>query len=106
GNNAITFSGGTTLTGVDVVTLNNTAPVTFTGVIGGGGGLNTLGSGQLDLTAANTYTGDTNISGGTVTLSGSGSLASSNVSVNVGGELVLDNTTTNSSNRLPDSVAL
>ncbi len=54
---------------------------TVTSVISGSGPLTTRGAGSLILTSANTYTGDTTISAGTLALSGSGSLASPNISV-------------------------
>ncbi|MEW9573830.1 autotransporter domain-containing protein [Rhodanobacter sp. Si-c] len=50
---------------------------TWSGVLSGGGNLTKAGAGTLTLTGANTYTGDTTIAGGTLALSGQGSLASS-----------------------------
>jgi T5SS/PEP-CTERM-associated repeat protein/autotransporter-associated beta strand protein len=49
-------------------------PVTLSGELSGPGGLNKLGTNTLTLAAANTYTGDTAISAGTLTLDTGGSL--------------------------------
>jgi autotransporter-associated beta strand protein len=62
-------------------------PTTFSGTITNGTGtlaLTKVGSGSLTLSGGNTYTGNTTISGGTLALSGSGSLASPNISVATG----------------------
>ena len=48
--------------------------VTFFGSLSGPGGLNKLGSNTLTLSAANTYTGNTTVSGGTLALGSSSSL--------------------------------
>lgn len=51
--------------------------VTFSEAISGSGSLTQLGAGTLIITGANTYSGTTSISQGTLALSGAGSLASS-----------------------------
>ena len=61
-------AGGTLALGGAFLTLNTTTANTFAGAITGTGGLNKLGTGTLTLTGANTYSGDTNIQGGTLAL--------------------------------------
>jgi fibronectin-binding autotransporter adhesin len=58
---------------------------TFSGVISGTGSLTKVGTSKLTLNAANTYSGSTSISSGTLALGTAGSLAStSNVSIAAG----------------------
>jgi autotransporter-associated beta strand protein len=47
----------------------------------GVGGMNVTGPGQVIMAGANTYTGNTTVSGGELSLSGSGSIASTNIIV-------------------------
>jgi outer membrane autotransporter protein len=71
GDDALTLTGITTLTGMRTLTATNTVGVDFAGVIQGAGGITKDGSGVLTLSAANTYTGDTNVDGGVLNLTGS-----------------------------------
>lgn len=71
--NALTGSGAVALGG-RTLTLANAAG-TFSGTIGGTGGLTVTGGTQT-LSGVNTYTGATTINGGTLALSGAGRLAS------------------------------
>jgi autotransporter-associated beta strand protein len=64
-------------------------PGAGTGIISGTGGLSKDGSGALQLGAANSFTGDTNIIAGTLKLSNSNALAKSTLNYNVG-TLVFD----------------
>ena len=50
--------------------------VTFAGVVSGSGSLTQLGAGTVDLTAANTYTGGTTISAGTLQIGAGGTTGS------------------------------
>ena len=70
---------------------SNNLSTTFSGVIqdggqngGTGGSLTKIGTGTLDLTGANTYTGNTNVNGGVLKVDGS---ITSNTFVNHGGTL-------------------
>jgi fibronectin-binding autotransporter adhesin len=59
-----------------------------TAIVGSGGSVTKINDGTLTLTAANTYTGGTNISAGILALTGSGSLASTgNVTLTSNGSL-------------------
>jgi len=104
-NGDFTFVGSASLDlGSGVVTLGgnrqvtvNTNTLTVDGGIGDGGNTYSLtkaGAGKLTLTAANTYTGNTTISAGTLALSGSGSIASSNITVASGATLDVSGLTT------------
>jgi autotransporter-associated beta strand protein len=66
------------------ITVSGVASSTFAGIISGSGGLTRSGSGQLILTGTNTYTGSTDVLGGTLQLaSTSGEAAGSTQSVTV-----------------------
>ncbi len=96
--------GGTTgsITG-DVVNnaalvFNRSDDLTFSGVVSGTGTLTQAGGGTLTLTAANTHTGGTTISAGTLSVSGAGTLSTgSTVTVAEGGTLTYE-TGTNAGN--------
>ena len=67
-------------------------PLAMTGIIAGAGGLTKIGSGSLTLSAANTFTGGTTVTAGTLTLSGganrlstTGGITVSGGSLNLGG---------------------
>ncbi len=106
GTAAFNFGGGTlqagaafstsvpmTLTGTGGNANVNTAgyAVTLAGQLSGPGGLNKLGANTLTLSAANTYSGDTQISGGTLTLANANALQNSTLDYNsYGGTLSFD----------------
>lgn len=58
--------------------------IALSGVLSGSGNLNKTGAGTLTLSAANTYSGNTVISGGTLAVGAGGSLASPNINVGSG----------------------
>ena len=67
---ALTGSGDVLLGSSTIGVGYNDADANFAGVIAGSGGLTKAGEGTLTLTAANTYTGPTAITGGTLALDG------------------------------------
>src|SRR5207248_10803746 len=109
GNFAITLNGNLTLTADSrVLTEGNTA--TVNGVVqetGGARALEKSGGGTLALTNANTYTGATNVTLGTLSLLNNGTLATNAVNVLNGGTFLITNTTTapgaNLGSRVPDT---
>jgi autotransporter-associated beta strand protein len=69
---------GNVTNGANSLTITNYGVITVSGVIGGGsGGLTQNGTGSLTLSAANTFTGATNVNGGTLTLANSAALQGS-----------------------------
>ena len=81
--------------------------LTISGVVSGGGALSytNLSAGTLTLTGANTYTGATNTNG-TLILSGANGAIAASSGYTLGGELSLDSSGGNNSNRLSDTAAL
>jgi autotransporter-associated beta strand protein len=67
-------------------------PIISTGT---SGGITKAGAGTMTVSAANTYTGPTNVTGGTLAVTGSLS-GTSSVSVSTGGTLLLNSSTTTS----------
>lgn len=94
GTNAIT--GSITLTDDSRIEVDTGAILNLNGAItdgGGGAGLSKTGEGTLVLAGDNTYTGDTVISGGTLSVSGGGtgdSIAGGTIMIEAGGTLLLD----------------
>jgi YVTN family beta-propeller protein/autotransporter-associated beta strand protein len=87
--NAGTLSGDTTslqgaITNNATVIFDQTANGTYAGAMSGTGGLTKNGTGKTILSGINTYTGDTNINGGILSVNGS---IASNALVNSGGTL-------------------
>jgi len=71
--NTLTFTGTLTLNKSLAVSIGNGSSAVdaeFAGVISGSGGITKSGAGTLSLSAANTYSGDTTISSGTLRLAG------------------------------------
>ncbi|MCB1130817.1 MAG: autotransporter-associated beta strand repeat-containing protein, partial [Verrucomicrobiae bacterium] len=68
-----------------VLSINRSDNVSLTNVISGTGGLNQIGSGDLALPVANTFSGDTNILSGTLTLQDAAALQNSTLNYGIGG---------------------
>lgn len=76
---------GSNITNNGTLAFKHSDTVTYTSVISGSGGLAQLGTGNLILSNANTYTGGTTVNAGALTISSSGSLASTGLlTVNAG----------------------
>jgi autotransporter-associated beta strand protein len=105
-NGTITITAPTptvaTLNGSGALNLNSSAVLTISsagtlsGVAAGNGGI-TVSGGALKLSAANTYTGATNITGGSLELVSPGALATSSISVSSGAGFTVDSGATISS---------
>jgi autotransporter-associated beta strand protein len=78
----------TDATGVSNLRVDGTDAATQSGVISGSGTVRKLGAGTLTLSGANTYTGDTQITEGTLDVTGS--IASSTITLNGGTRLIVD----------------
>ncbi|GAB4246452.1 MAG: hypothetical protein OHK005_12280 [Candidatus Methylacidiphilales bacterium] len=106
GTNTLIFNGGTLRLTADIPALAQNITLQSTGtldtqthnigigtVISGPGGLTKLGTGNLDLSAANTYEGLTQITSGTVTLANNHALGSTadGTLVEAGAALLLNN---------------
>jgi fibronectin-binding autotransporter adhesin len=82
--NTKTVQSGSSLgAGVTLTIGNNNASTEYSGVMSGSGGIVKIGNGTLTLSGANTYTGDTILSGGSLVVTG-GWLTSSNIFVGAG----------------------
>jgi autotransporter-associated beta strand protein len=82
-NNSATGSVVGNIVNNNAISFNRTTDYTYSGVISGTGNIYKLGTNKLTLNGANTYTGTTNISAGTLALGASGTIAqSSGVTLN------------------------
>ena len=80
-------AGNVTLGSATLTAGGNNTSTTFSGIIGGSGGLTKVGTGTLILSGANTYTGATNVNAGALIVNGS--IASSSLTtVNSGAALI------------------
>jgi fibronectin-binding autotransporter adhesin len=67
--------------------VGGTGDISIATAIGGAGGLTKIGTDTLTLSAANTYSGNTNVNAGTLNVDSAGSIASANVTVASGATL-------------------
>lgn len=99
GAGAATYSGAITLGSATAI--GGTTGLTLSGIIGGAQALTKTGNNVVTLTGANTNSSSVTVRGGNLTLSGSGTmLSATSFAVSTGGNLVLDNTSTNNGNRI------
>jgi autotransporter-associated beta strand protein len=90
---AITLSGGTiNFAAASTITVNNTTNTISSTLTGAGTSLTKAGDGTLVLSAANSYSGQTLITAGTLRLSGAGTLGTGSVAVSSGALLDLNGT--------------
>ena len=91
---------------------SNTGTNTVSGIIGNGSAttfnVSKSGAGQWVLSGSNSYTGSTSVTGGTLTLGGANGsiLSTSGITVSQGATFRLDNTASNNSDRVGDSIAI
>jgi autotransporter-associated beta strand protein len=74
GNGVLTGSIGGNITNAGTVSFNNADTLVYAGVVSSTGALQKNGAGTLSLTGAHTYTGGTNVSGGTLAFTNGGSV--------------------------------
>jgi autotransporter-associated beta strand protein len=106
-------TGGNVTLGSATLTVgsDNTSPAAYAGVISGTGGLTKSGSGTLTLSGANTYSGVTTINAGTLKLDNAGTTtarltATTNITVNSGGTLLLASSSGSSTDRINDAATM
>ncbi|MFK2879179.1 autotransporter-associated beta strand repeat-containing protein [Rhodanobacter hydrolyticus] len=93
-SNGVAVANALTINGDPTIEVDGSNSATYSGIISDGtpaGTLEKTGTGTLSLTAANTYTGATDIVGGTLTLYGGSIAASSDVNVGSGATLDTSN---------------
>ncbi len=96
-NEAIGSLAGAGVVALDVNTLTvgaSNANSTFSGVLGGSGGLVKTGAGQLTLSGSNTFSGGATVQGGTLALAGGNALIDAGAVNVAGGTLSLVNSET------------
>ena len=95
----------TDITAVDGVEFQISIEKSYGNIISGTGAVSKTEIGTLELTAANTYTGATTVSGGTLKLSGSGKLASSTINIGSGATMLYYDTVPHNTSDLTINLA-
>jgi autotransporter-associated beta strand protein len=93
------------LLGNGTIEASTTGTTTWAGTVIGAGNLNKIGSRGLTMTAANSYSGATNLLAGSIGLSGNGQISQTSA-LTARDSIVLDNSTTNLTNRVNDMAPL
>ena len=81
---SLTGAGATTLGGILTIGDSNNYSGTYSGIASGTGGIAKAGTGTMTLSGANSYTGATTISAGTLALDATGTIAASSGMANAG----------------------
>ena len=84
------YSAGISIGNSAALVMSTSSNQTFSGAISGGGALTQAGPGILTLTAGNSMSGSTTVSGGILAATANGALGTSNVLVTSGGTLLLN----------------
>ena len=85
GTTGVLLGGTGSLTNNGTLIFNRSDAHTYSGVLSGSGAVTKQGAGQLTFDGANSYSGLTTISGGTISLSGTGSIGTGGLSLGTGG---------------------
>jgi autotransporter-associated beta strand protein len=88
GTGNATFTNSVTLSSLKRISQSSTRTLAFLGPIGGTGGIQKLGSGFLFLAGTNSYSGDTIVGNGTVTINDFSQLGSAATPISLGGTTV------------------
>ncbi|OYW76066.1 MAG: hypothetical protein B7Z37_10490, partial [Verrucomicrobia bacterium 12-59-8] len=110
-NDAVGGTGGSIISATTANLFTTSNGTTFGGVIGGGDSNNAInlykaGTGALTLTSVNTYTGTTNVQGGSLVLQDSGSLVSAAFNVSGATLSLVNNGLSASNTRISSSAAI
>ena len=83
-------TGGNVTLGANTLTVNESGTTTYSGVVGGTGGLTKAGTGTLTMSGANTYTGATAINAGTLAVTANNALGTTAAGTSVASGATLD----------------
>ena len=87
GSTTGSIAGNASVSSGATLAFDRSDPLTYAGIVSGGGNLRKAGAGTLTLSAASGYTGTTTVAAGTLALGSGGSLASTAIDVQTGARL-------------------